>query len=339
MAWTYGSTYTQVNDYSVKDGLASGQAEKIILGADIDDELSGIATALNVKLDSSSVSSQAEAEAGTDTESVMTPQGVTYWSNSTSSGGGHVGELWNLADPAADRILFYDFSAGAGSMLSQLTVGDGLEISATTLQLPSTLAGDGLTLTSGVLDVVGANGLTAAANSIGLTDVTAGAAQPVVITSGTFTFDLSSITTMAITDVDVSQDGIVMSDNGAIKVLPLDEGGVDVIEVSNAAQTFALTDANTFQVLTSIGAARDWTVPTNATVAFKIGTCIMCMDRDGDGTYDLDILGDTGVTLTSFALSSSGATSRHKVLPGGTAMIIKIATDEWAVVGDIADGN
>ena len=129
MAWTYSLTYSQVNDYSAKDALASGQAEKIILGSDIDDELSGIATALNSKLDSGSVSSQAEAEAGTDTESVMTPQGVQYWGDANA---GIVGDLRALADPAADRILFWDNS---GSAAAFLTVSTGLAISTTNLSL------------------------------------------------------------------------------------------------------------------------------------------------------------------------------------------------------------
>lgn len=340
MAWTYSLTYTPVNDYSFKDGLSSGQAEKIILGSDIDDELSGIQTALNSKLDAGSVSSTAEAQAGTDPESVMTPNNVTEWSNSTTAGGGHVGELWNLADPAADRILFYDFGAGAGSMLSQLAVTNGLEISGTNLQVAATLAGDGLAHTTGVLSVNVGEGIFLESDTVKLSDVSAGAAQPVVVTNGTFTFDLSSITTMAITDLDVSQDGIVMSDNGTIKVMPVDEAGVDVIETANDIQTFALTDANTYQVLTGIATAdKDWTIPTEASVPFKIGTCILVMDRDGDGTYALDVLGETGVTITSSVLSASGSSSRHKIRPGGTGLFIKIATNEWAAMGDVADGN
>jgi hypothetical protein len=332
MAWTYSLTYTQVNDYSAKDALSSGDSEKIILGADVDAELSGIATALNSKLDSGSVSSQAEAEAGTDTESVMTPQGVQYWGDAND---GIVGDLRAISGlgTGGDKLFFFDDTDDTSKAL---TLGNGLDINTTTLRVDPTIAGDGCTYTSGVIDVVGTAGITANADNIALTDVTAGAAQPVVITSGTFTFDLSSITTMSIEDLNVAQDGVVMSDNGTIKVLPADEAGVDVVEVSNANQTFALTDANTYQLLTSIATAdKTWTVPTNASVAFKIGTTIMFGDRDGDGTYNLLIVGDTGVTLTSYARSASGASGQHTCLDGGTGMIIKVATDEWMVMGDV----
>jgi hypothetical protein len=210
MAWTYSLTYTQINDYSVKDGLTSGNAEKIILGADIDAELSGITTALNSKLDAGSVSSQAEAEAGSDTESVMTPANVTQWSN---AGAGHVGELWNLSDPAADRLLGYDFSAGAGSMVAQLTPTNGLEISGTNLQLVDTVAGDGLTLTTGVLDVVGGFGITANADDIQLTDQAASTTCPVALTDGALSLDITALTDFGTTaGVDLDADTLIVSD-------------------------------------------------------------------------------------------------------------------------------
>lgn len=49
------SNYTQVNDYSAKDALATGDPNKKILGSDIDDELAGISTAIASKADDSAV--------------------------------------------------------------------------------------------------------------------------------------------------------------------------------------------------------------------------------------------------------------------------------------------
>ena len=41
--------YTQANDYSAKDGLPAGNANKKILGADLDTELDRISTAIATK--------------------------------------------------------------------------------------------------------------------------------------------------------------------------------------------------------------------------------------------------------------------------------------------------
>jgi len=48
------SNYTQSTDFSAKDSLTTGDPEKIILGADIDAELSLISTAISSKMDDSS---------------------------------------------------------------------------------------------------------------------------------------------------------------------------------------------------------------------------------------------------------------------------------------------
>lgn len=45
------SNYTQVNDYSAKDGLATGDANKVIKGADVDAEFSAISVAIATKAD------------------------------------------------------------------------------------------------------------------------------------------------------------------------------------------------------------------------------------------------------------------------------------------------
>lgn len=49
------SDYTQVHDYSAKDSLASGDPNKIVKGADVDDDLGAIATAIATKSNDSSV--------------------------------------------------------------------------------------------------------------------------------------------------------------------------------------------------------------------------------------------------------------------------------------------
>lgn len=126
------SDYSQVNDYSAKDALVTGNPEKLILGSDIDDELSGISIAIATKYDSSDLASQANAEAETSNAVLMTPLRVANWADYNA---GIVGDLQALADPNADRILFWDDSAGAAAGLAPST---GLAISGTNLVISST---------------------------------------------------------------------------------------------------------------------------------------------------------------------------------------------------------
>jgi hypothetical protein len=375
------SDYARQHDFNSKTGTT-------IFGSEVDEEFDALLTAVNSKTDESregsasgiatldgsalipagisgtpasgggqlpeasltalgavELATSAETITGTDALRAVTPATLDAV---MENAGGLLGDIKDLADPNADRILFWDDSDGATEFL---TVGDGLEISVNTLQLPAAIAGDGITLTSGVLSlsttaagdglaiasgVLSVNvtdGLDIVADTLGIIDVAAGAAQPVVITNGTFTFDLSSITTMSIEDLNVAQDGIVMSDNGTIKVMPYDEAGVDVINAADAIQTFALADANTMQVLDS-ATTRVWTIPTNAAVAFKIGTVILL---HAASTAEIDVTADTGVTLTSVFNTAGTTATTDTVSAGGTAALVKTKTDEWLLSGDIID--
>lgn len=104
------SNYSQINDYSAKDALATGNPEKLILGSDIDDELAAISVAVATKYDSADLASQAQAEAETVNTVLMTPLRVANWADYNA---GIVGDLQALADPNADRIFGWDDSAGA----------------------------------------------------------------------------------------------------------------------------------------------------------------------------------------------------------------------------------
>ena len=124
--------YSQVNDYSAKDALATGDPLKLIKGSDIDSELAAISTAIASKFDSTDIATAAEAQAGTNNTKVITPARLTAWGQNDA---GIIEDLQALADPNADRILFWDDSAGTTTFL---TVGTGLQISATTISVDET---------------------------------------------------------------------------------------------------------------------------------------------------------------------------------------------------------
>lgn len=89
--------------------------------------------------------------------------------------------------------------------------------------------------------------------------------------------------------------------------------------------TFILTDA--FKVVTSVDAvAQTFTIPTNASVGFTLGTQVLL--RQG-GAGQLSIAPDVGVTL------SSPFSRRKLVAQESPAVLIKVGTDTWWLYGDI----
>ena len=90
------------------------------------------------------------------------------------------------------------------------------------------------------------------------------------------------------------------------------------------AYTLALADAGDHVYFTG-GSTATLTVPTNATVAFPIGTTILALNNNSG---NLTISG-AGVT---FQLAN-GATGNRTVATKGMASLIKVATDTWWVTG------
>lgn len=136
--------YSQVNDYSAKDALATGNPLKLIKGSDVDAEFSAISTAISSKFDSTDIATAGEAQAGVDNTVIITPARLTAWAQNDA---GVVEDLQALSDPGADRILFWDESADDTTFL---TVGTGLSITDTTITVDETaftvdmIAGNGL---------------------------------------------------------------------------------------------------------------------------------------------------------------------------------------------------
>lgn len=94
-----------------------------------------------------------------------------------------------------------------------------------------------------------------------------------------------------------------------------------------ASYTLALTDQQQDTVVEmNVGSANNVTIPTNASVAFPIGSQILIAQY---GSGQTTIVPDTGVTLRS----SGGKTKIAAQY--GLATLIKRGTDEWYLAGDI----
>lgn len=126
--------------------------------------------------------------------------------------------------------------------------------------------------------------------------------------------------------------------NGTTDVLTVDSSGnvvaggtlSDVIGnvrqipqvVNNASAAFVLADAGKHKIKTN-GTAYTYTVPTNASVAFPIGTAITIVNTGGTANnITLALAG--GVTLYR-----SGVSGGFAVAPGNMVTLLKIGTDSW----------
>lgn len=103
------------------------------------------------------------------------------------------------------------------------------------------------------------------------------------------------------------------------------------LNAQTATYTVVLGDASKL-VTMSVGSANDFQIPTNANVAFAVGTVINVI-QIGAGQTTIK-----AVTSGTTTISSTGATATAPKLRAqySAASCIKVATDTWYVVGDIA---
>jgi hypothetical protein len=103
-------------------------------------------------------------------------------------------------------------------------------------------------------------------------------------------------------------------------------GIVDII-ADSASRALALTDVGRTLEMTN-AAARIYTIPANATVAFPVGTWIN-VARMGAGA--LNITADNGVTFNGIASAGAATCAISAQYQGAT--LRKTATNTWGIVG------
>ena len=96
--------------------------------------------------------------------------------------------------------------------------------------------------------------------------------------------------------------------------------------------TFVLQDANNELITASNASAQTYSIPTNASVAFPIGAQINII-AIGAGQVTIN-----AVTSGTTTVLSTGATAAAPKLRAqySAATLVKVATDTWYVIGDIA---
>jgi hypothetical protein len=108
-------------------------------------------------------------------------------------------------------------------------------------------------------------------------------------------------------------------------------GSKVTLNAQTATYTVVLADADQKLVTMSVAGANDFQIPTNANVAFPVGTVINVI-QIGAGQTTIK-----AVTSGTTTISSTGATATAPKLRAqfSAASCIKVATDTWYVVGDI----
>lgn len=96
--------------------------------------------------------------------------------------------------------------------------------------------------------------------------------------------------------------------------------------------TFALTDANNTLVTASNASAQTYSIPTNASVAFPVGAQLNII---AIGAGQVTINAVTSGTTTILSNAATAASPKLRV-QYSSATAIKVDTDKWYVVGDIA---
>ena len=134
----------------------------------------------------------------------------------------------------------------------------------------------------------------------------------------------------------VSIDTAVTADLTTAQTLTNKTLTAPVINLALNAQTgttytFVLTD-NGKLVTASNAAAQTYSIPTNASVAYPIGTQINLI-QIGAGQVTVSAATPGTTTISSNAATSAGPKCRNQF---AALTCIKVATDVWYVIGDIA---
>jgi hypothetical protein len=195
---------------------------------------------------------------------------------------------------SASAAIFFQFATPASGDIEGVTAGTGI-------------SGGG---TSGTVTIT---------NSMA---TTIDAKGDLVVGTGADTFARLAVGTNGYT---------LVADSGAATGLAYSAGIPVVLNAQTATYTVVLGDA--YKLVTmSVASANDFQIPTNANVAYPVGTVINVI-QIGAGQTTIK-----AVTSGTTTISSTGATATTPKLRAqfSAASCIKVATDTWYVLGDIA---
>jgi hypothetical protein len=337
------SDYTQNTDFSAKDSLPSGDAEKAILGADFDAEFAEIETAVLSKYDDTDLADQSTAEAGTSSTTLMTPERVQQWGEANILGGTGIditsltvnmdvdslSEIVGSVDSTNDFVPVYDASAGTVVKVAASVFGAGGAGTVTEVATGTGLTGGPITSSGTVsLDTSNARNVDHSAVS-----VNAGTGL-----SGGGTIDSTVSLSLSFTDFtdgfeasDIAETSeVLIQVEGTPRRMAMQDSGIRVTtNTTTSPSTSVKGDNQSLKVFTNASPGA-YTIAPNASVDYPVGAGIVVHTRSGN----LTITPGSGVTFDSVIAQNSSAS--RTLLAGGTCILAQVETDRWAVSGDIA---
>jgi hypothetical protein len=143
------------------------------------------------------------------------------------------------------------------------------------------------------------------------------------------------MTTTAILGITIPDDTDLVKD-GALAIRTVGNGFDDAlakltINSQTATYTVVLADNKNTLVTMNVATANDFLIPTNASVAFPIGSVINVV-QTGVGKTTIEAVSSGTTTI-----SSTGGTAAAPELRAqfSAASCVKVATDSWIIIGDV----
>jgi hypothetical protein len=142
--------------------------------------------------------------------------------------------------------------------------------------------------------------------------------------------------TTSILGIDIPDNTDLVKD-GALAMRTIGNGFDDALAKvalndQTATYTAVLTDNRNKLVRMNVSTANNFQIPTNASVAFPIGSVIN-VTQLGTGQTTIQAVTSGTTTITSTGASSAAPKLRARY---SAASCIKVGTDTWLVVGDIS---
>jgi hypothetical protein len=143
------------------------------------------------------------------------------------------------------------------------------------------------------------------------------------------------MTTTAILGITIPDDTDLVKD-GALAIRTVGNGFDDAlakltINSQTATYTVVLADNKNTLVTMNVATANDFLIPTNASVAFPIGSVINVV-QTGVGKTTIEAVSSGTTTISSTGDTAAAPELRAQF---SAASCVKVATDSWIILGDI----
>lgn len=144
------------------------------------------------------------------------------------------------------------------------------------------------------------------------------------------------MTTTAILGITIPDDTDLVKD-GALAIRTVGNGFDDALakltlNSQTATYTVVLADNKNTLVTMNVATANDFLIPTNASVAFPIGSVINVV-QTGVGKTTIEAVSSGTTTISSTGAAPAAPELRAQF---SAASCVKVATDSWIILGDIA---